>query len=412
MTESRSATLTAWIEGFSKMASQDTLVDSFVDQIDEVITGQIPEIAGDAILVQDLHRSTRAQWRAFVDNLREDHRLVLPKQAADLARSVAGRGLDLSVLLKIYRVAQRSVYQFLTEVTSGVSEEGPAREEILVFIWDRAGSWMDDSVESLIETYYEERQRINDGAAVRRAETIEALLGSQPPSNDEATRLLGHPLSQWQTAYVVWAPEAGSSTTEAMVDVATTIGQAIGSARPLTIAAGSRDLWCWAATATEPDLARFDDVEKALQQAGMHAAIGLPQTGVNGFRTSHTEAREAQSLVLGAPTVSPLVRFTDVELLCLIAEQRPLMERMVARELGELAGADKNLGLVRETVLTYLTTLNFEATAERLFVHKNTVRYRIARAEELVGHPLLERSTQVELALRWVALFGPPADAD
>jgi DNA-binding PucR family transcriptional regulator len=67
---------------------------------------------------------------------------------------------------------------------------------------------------------------------------------------------------------------------------------------------------------------------------------------------------------------------------------------------------------VRETVLAHLTTLNVEATADRLFVHKNTVRYRIAKAEELLGHPLSERSTQVELALRWVSLFGSPGDPD
>ena len=85
---------------------------------------------------------------------------------------------------------------------------------------------------------------------------------------------------------------------------------------------------------------------------------------------------------------------------------------MVLREVGPLAGADKNLGLVRETVLAYLKTLNVDATAERLFVHKNTVRYRIARAEELLGHSLSERSTQLELALRWLEMFGPPAALD
>ena len=104
------------------------------------------------------------------------------------------------------------------------------------------------------------------------------------------------------------------------------------------------------------------------------------------------------------------MRYTDVELLCLVAEQPELMQRMVAREVGPLTGADKNLGLLRETVLTHLRTLNVEATAERLFVHKNTVRYRIGRAEELLGHSLAERSTSVELALTWIAYFGSPAE--
>lgn len=60
-------------------------------------------------------------------------------------------------------------------------------------------------------------------------------------------------------------------------------------------------------------------------------------------------------------------------------------------------------------MLAYLTTRSVEAVADRLFVHKNTVRYRIARAEELLGHPLTERAAHLALALRYVALFGPPA---
>jgi DNA-binding PucR family transcriptional regulator len=195
-----------------------------------------------------------------------------------------------------------------------------------------------------------------------------------------------------------------------MVGVANAVAQGLGAKRPLTMVAGSRDLWCWAATPGEPDLAQLSQLEPTLQEAGMQAAIGLPRPGVEGFRTSHSEARAAQTLALGASAITALIQYADVELLCLVAAEEPLMRRMVAREIGQLGGADKNLALVRDTVLAYLTTLNVEATAEQLFVHKNTVRYRIARAEELLGHPLLERSTQLELALRWVALFGTPAE--
>lgn len=196
-----------------------------------------------------------------------------------------------------------------------------------------------------------------------------------------------------------------------MLDVANAVAQALGASRPLTMVAGSRDLWCWVATPHEPDLAQLPGLASALQHAGMQAAIGRPGPGIQGFRTSHAEARAAESLALKAAHGRGLVRFDEEELLILVSAQETLMRRMVAREVGQLCGADKNLALLRETVLAYLTTLNIEATAEQLFVHKNTVRYRIARAEELLGHPLSQRSTQVELALRWVSLFGAPSDA-
>jgi DNA-binding PucR family transcriptional regulator len=406
-----SEALTAWAQEFGRTASQDALADSFTDQIDAVIIKQIPEIAADPILVQDLHRSTRAEWREFVASLGADRRLVRPGQGADLARSLARRGLDIGILLKVYRVAQTSVFRFLTEVIGGASEDAPPRDEVLVFIWDLAGQWMTDAQESLIETYYEERRRLHDGAVVRRAQTIEALLGDTPPSADDATRLLGHPLSHWQTAYVVWAAEAGSSTTGAMLDVANAVARALGTSRPLTMVAGSRDLWCWVATPREPDLAQLCELVSALQPTGMQAAIGRPGPGLQGFRTSHAEARAAESLAVKAAHDRSLVRYDEEELLILVSAQEDLMRRMVAREVSQLIGADKNLALVRETVLEYLTTLSIEATAEHLRVHKNTVRYRIARAEELLGHPLSRRSTHVELALRWVSVFGPPTNA-
>ena len=204
--------------------------------------------------------------------------------------------------------------------------------------------------------------------------------------------------------------ETDGSTTQAMLDLATAVAQALGAPPPLTMVAGIRDLWCWAATPREPDLAALEQVEERLRDNHLRLAVGFPAPGVAGFRSSHAEARAAQTLALEASQAPLLVRYDDVELLCLLSGQGSLTRRMVAREIGPLGGADKNLALVRETVLAYLTTLNVEATADQLFVHKNTVRYRIAKAEELLGHPLTERSTQVELALRWVALFGNPGN--
>jgi DNA-binding PucR family transcriptional regulator len=43
---------------------------------------------------------------------------------------------------------------------------------------------------------------------------------------------------------------------------------------------------------------------------------------------------------------------------------------------------------------------SYKATAERLLLHKNTVQYRIRRAEESLGRPVGESRQDVELALR------------
>ena len=66
---------------------------------------------------------------------------------------------------------------------------------------------------------------------------------------------------------------------------------------------------------------------------------------------------------------------------------------------------------MRETLSSYLDMVcNVEHTAAALFVHKNTIRYRLAQAEELVGHPLTERRTELGLALRCLERYGAERD--
>jgi len=99
--------------------------------------------------------------------------------------------------------------------------------------------------------------------------------------------------------------------------------------------------------------------------------------------------------------------YADVELVALVGGNEPAVRALVARELGALAGDEKGLDRVRETVAAYLAHGgSVEATASTLIVHKNTIRYRLAQAEELVGHPLSERRTELALALRCLEAYG------
>ena len=82
--------------------------------------------------------------------------------------------------------------------------------------------------------------------------------------------------------------------------------------------------------------------------------------------------------------------------------------------LGALAIDDEPQARLRETARVFLSTGgSFTATAEQLMLHKNTVHYRIRKAEEIRGGPLQESRLDVELALsacRWLgsAVLQPP----
>jgi DNA-binding PucR family transcriptional regulator len=79
--------------------------------------------------------------------------------------------------------------------------------------------------------------------------------------------------------------------------------------------------------------------------------------------------------------------------------------RFVARELGDLAAEDKAVARLRDTLRVFLEEGgSFQATALRLGVHKNTVAYRVRRAEELLGRRVRERRLELETALRLAPL--------
>ncbi|MGY0498346.1 PucR family transcriptional regulator [Nocardia sp. FBN12] len=401
--------LATWLREFAQEQSEAGCVQAFVDTVDNSIRSQMPIFDTDPVLTEDLHRSTRYQWLAFLSVLQQrEHQILLPPQAHDLARTLARRGHELGVLLKVYRSAHNGVFEYCTAVVESLDDQAPPREEVLKHLWNRVDRWLNDAIEVLIETFYEERQERHEGALARRAEVVETLLAGDPISVDEATDVLGHPLLQWQLGCVLWASEAGADSAAAVLQTANDLAKSLGAARPLFRVAGSRDMWVWVATPAQPDLTAIRHLEPRLAELKVHLSLGVPAPGVEGFRSSHAEARAAQNLCMTVATSPTIVDYRAVELLCLAATSGVLMERMVRREIGALRGVDKNLAQLRQTTLAFFTNqMNIEATAAKLFVHKNTVRYRLARAEELLGHPLVERTALVELALRYVEFFDP-----
>src|SRR6266700_1411207 len=83
-----------------------------------------------------------------------------------------------------------------------------------------------------------------------------------------------------------------------------------------------------------------------------------------------------------------------------------LLRAWVLATLAGLAADDEHQARLRETLLVFLQTGgSYKATAMRLMLHKNTVQYRIRKAEESLGRPVGGNRHDVELALqasRWL----------
>ncbi|GAB4004278.1 PucR family transcriptional regulator [Nocardioides ultimimeridianus] len=400
-----SAALSAWLEGFAEGAMNPDEVDAFVRSVDAEILAAIPEIAADRTLAEELHASTRAHWRSFLVGLGDEYQLTLPTAAVALSLSIARRNLEISVLLKVYRIANKAVFRYLMDRTEPAGlPAGLRRDEALLAVWLRAEQWIDDSVEQLIEHYTRERASLAAGVQARRAQTIEALLAGAPPTAEHA-RILGHNLRQWQTAFVL-AGAPGTDETAPLYEVAQQACALLGLPRPLTHLAGNRELWGWTSTPERP-VVDLPTVIGLLTDAGLHLATGGPMSGSAAFRISHLQAVAAHRVVLR--TAAPAHAYADIELATLLGDGE-LARDLVRRELAPLLSGTKGEDGLRETALTYLRSgLNVDATADRLFVHPNTVRYRISRIEEQLGHRISERAGVLDACLSWVDVYGADA---
>ena len=127
-----------------------------------------------------------------------------------------------------------------------------------------------------------------------------------------------------------------------------------------------------------------------------------------GFRATHRQALAAQAVALVAGAQGdPLTTHADVGSVALLCADLEATRAWVGGVLGPLAADDEQVARLRETLLVFLTAgSSYTAAAEQLLLHKNSVRYRVARAEQLRGRPIRDDRFDVELALRACRWLG------
>jgi DNA-binding PucR family transcriptional regulator len=168
---------------------------------------------------------------------------------------------------------------------------------------------------------------------------------------------------------------------------------------------GSTVIWLGRIAEWRPEL--VDSVERVLHTAGVPAALSEPQEGVDGFRATLTQAQDAERVRSAwTPETAPLVvRYADVGLEILMMQNPALARAFVEKELGPLTRDTAEAARLRETLEASFRFGSHVAAAEHLRLHEHTVRNRLQKAEQLLGHSLHERRTELQVAARPVRLL-------
>ncbi len=390
-------------------------LDAVARDVDGVVFAGAPQLAADATVLAETSASNRAvleRWlRAMVARPGVEVSPEPPPEALDVARSLVRRGIELESLMTAYRTGQNLAWRRWMDLAA---EEVPDRTELLAVL-DRASALMfgyvDRVLGGVMALVQREREALLGGALARRTETVRLLLDGAPLDPEGASARLGYELRRRHTAVVLWADPPGA-VQGALERAASTLARAAGAGRPLVLPAGTSTLWAWLGTDRDPPPEALRRAMEAVDPH-VHAAVGPTREGMTGFRRTHVSALAAHRLVAAAAGRAERERLTtwsEVEVVALAAQDREQAAEFCASVLGALGAPDAATGRLRETVRVFLEEGgNGPRTAQRLHLHRNTVLSRIAKAEELLGHPLSERRLALALALELVRRLGPTA---
>jgi PucR C-terminal helix-turn-helix domain/GGDEF-like domain len=319
-----------------------------------------------------------------------------PTVAVEYARQLAQRGTPLTALLRAYRLGHaRLSGSLLTELAEHTGDAEIITATALSLSRIVAG-YLDQTSEELVAAYSQEREHWLRNRNAARVARIQDLLSGKRISVSVAEATLGCRLRQYHVGLVCWTAAVGSVSRleHAISHVAAEVA---ASGDPVFLPRDESSAWAWLPLGIRDC---FDAVAAGLD-GDLHFAFGDAAQGVTGFRLTHQQALAAQAVALAAGTPPRVVTFGEVAPVAMMLGSAELLRAWVLATLGGLATDDVHHARLRDTLLVFLLSgRSYKAAAEQLTLHKNTVQYRIGKAEESLGRPAGENRQDVELALR------------
>lgn len=397
------ATGDAWLQRLVPDLLDSNQLESIVDFTDLHILRDVPEIDTKVLRV-NLHASSVALGRTMLPGLITGVTpSELPDEAHVLAESLSHGGLDLRILLRIFRSGQQAMIRTLSDQIKLSALDPTVTRELIMHSAACVADWAGTALETLSSVFASELDADPAGRFARRRETVRAIVAGAPIDLTVAQMRLGYALDDTHLGYVLWLDDETPAAVSDLERTAGRIAEHLGARGSFALGCGSRALWAWARTGRRAGV----EVSAIAAAASVRVAFGLPAPGLAGFRRSHLEALAAQRMLRVTARPGHIVLYDSVELEHLISQDHEAMRTFVERELSGLLGGDGNAARLRETLGCYLESMcSIESTARELGVHRNTVRYRLERIEQLLGHSVDSRRLKLEVALRCSASLG------
>ena len=382
-----------------------------------LIVQEIPQLGQDTRILALLEASVGENVATVLHIL--EHGIDLeqvhaPAAAGEYARRLAQRGVPIVALLRAYRIGSARFQDWCLQELSRHTDDAAVVSAAGLRIAGTTNAYIDLVSEEIVSGYEAEKENWLRNQSVARAARVRALLRSEPVDVTASEAILGYRLRQYHLGVVTWTTKAGTGGDAlGVLERATAeVSAAAGcDGRPIFLPQDESAAWAWLPMGTRSEVTVPD-----VSVHQVRFALGEPGLGVAGFRRTHQQALSAQAVAVAAgPSGPPVTSFAEVAPLALMSGSLELLRSWVAETLGPLAGDDEHNARLRDTLQVFLQENgSYKATAERLTLHKNTVQYRVRKAEESLKRPVAGDRLHVELALlatRWLgAAVLRPAD--
>jgi hypothetical protein len=385
--ETASAAVTAEI---MRQVWPDQEDDGFAEAVDRSVLGNVRailDIIGDRLAIEDAE----------------------PQDALDFAELTARLEVPLPELERAYRIGVTTMWGLWFEIARSAAEPRPAALGELI---DGPTITMLTYIDHILSVVTSRHEAIRCELArtrrhLRRATLMQVLDGTIDDVTDELAQTLGYGLGDTHLALLVQTEESRCPDREIA-----TLRSAADARATLSLQHGVHAWVVWLGRPAGFGPTQLSRLRRAFADSGLTIAVGEPASGLAGLRRSREQALDTARVqrALGAAGHRCLWA-SEVRLESLLLADEPRARAFVAAELGRLSGPDSAAQRLRETLLAWLATGSHVSAAAILGVHENTIRNRIRHAEELLDSSLLQRRTELQVALRLERVLGTQESA-
>ena len=305
---------------------------------------------------------------------------AIPAAAVEQAWEAARTGVSLDEFLVGLISAQTLLNEFVLQ------ESGDLTSSSLSGIQALLGSLLLRFASGLAGEYNREEKRVRRSVTRRQNAVIDRLLWGAPGARHEVR----YPLEMWHVGLVV----NGARARDAVRAVAEILGTAL-----LAVPREQGTVWAWLGSRGRISSQRVQDA--VAEHGGLKAkfAVGEPGKDVEGWRTTHFEARAALAVALRR--AADVTCFAEVAPEAIALQSPDLARSLQATYLAPLSGKHERGLVLRETLRAWFAAgRNASSAAASLRVSRRTVENRLRIVEQQLGRALTDCGTELELALR------------